>query len=94
VVAAARVLYALPARRRSGVLERLLQAAARADQFRRKTGRTHPEWGDGSLMVAALMAAPPPEPRLDDAEYCGCLAMVFEALVVWCGNNRVIPARS
>ena len=37
--------------------------------------------GDGSLMTAALAENPPPEPSLDNREYCGCLAQVFEALV-------------
>jgi len=94
VVAAARVLYALPSGRRGGALERMMHHAARADRFRRKTGRSHPEWGDGSLMVTALATAPPPEPRLDDADYCGCMAMVFEALVECCGMRRVSPVRS
>lgn len=81
IVAVARVLYAQPVRERDVVLKRLLQVAGWADQFRRATGRMHPVWGDGSLMTAALAAKPPPEPRLDDVEYCGCMAMVFEALV-------------
>ena len=95
VVAAARVLYALPEALRVRELARLMQKAAWADAFRKQFGRVHPVWGDGSLMTAALATAPPPEPRLDDAEYCGCLAMVFEGLVAGlCGVRRVSPARS
>jgi len=81
VVAVARVLYGQPLVERALVLKRLIRTADWADGFRRATGRMHPVWGDGSLMTVALAAKPPPEPRLDDVDYCGCMAMVFEALV-------------
>ena len=89
VVAAARVLYPLSARWRGPELARLMQRAGWADAFRKSSGRAHPLWGDGSLMTAALACAPPPEPMLDDVEYCSCLAMVFEALV-----SRKKPGRA
>ncbi len=88
VVAAARVLYGYPAAARTGLMMRLLDRARWADAFRRSTGRAHPDWGDGSLMTAALALAPQPEPRLDDPEYCGCLALVFDALVACLGSGR------
>ena len=95
VVAVARVLYALPDVSRPGALKRLMCKAGWADAFRRRTGRAHPVWGDGSLMTAALAATPPPEPKLDDPVYCACLAMVFEGLVAeLSGARRVNPARS
>lgn len=81
VVAAARVLYALPEEARQGMIETLLINARRADRYRRETGRMHPFWGDGSLMTAALITEPPSEPHLADEEYCACLAQVFEALI-------------
>ena len=88
VVAAARVLYALPEALRVRELARLMQKAAWADAFRKQSGRVHPVWGDGSLMTAALAAAPPPEPQLNDPDYCGCLAMVFEGLVARLSDRR------
>ncbi|MCP3969402.1 MAG: hypothetical protein GY717_03620 [Rhodobacteraceae bacterium] len=88
VVAAARVLYRMPIRLRPDAMKRMLCQASMADRYRLVTGRLHPEWGDGSLMVAALAKAPPPEPRLDDRDYCGCMAMVFEALVEWLHPRR------
>ncbi|MDF0600932.1 hypothetical protein P1J78_09330 [Psychromarinibacter sp. C21-152] len=80
VVAAARVLVALPAGARAGRLDRLIRAAGWADRFRRRYRRAHPYWGDGSLMAVALTEDPPPEPRLSDPEYCKCLSMVLEAV--------------
>jgi hypothetical protein len=94
VVAAARVLYALPSKCRDGAMAHLLRNADLADRHRQRTGRAHPLWGDGSLMTAALAAAPPPEPRLDDAEYCGCMALVFDALVGALDPRRISPLRS
>jgi hypothetical protein len=92
IVAVARVLYARPAGERGLVLKRLIQAADWADGFRRATGRMHPVWGDGSLMTVALAAKPPPEPRLDDVEYCGCMAMVFEALIRALSHQDLSPS--
>ena len=77
------------------MFKQLICKARWADVFRRHCGRAHPVWGDGSLMTAALASAPPPEPRLDDADYCGCLALVFEGLVAeLSGARRVSPGRS
>ena len=81
VVAAARVLYALPEEARSETIDRLLTNARRADRYRRETGKVHPFWGDGTLMTAALSTDPPAEPKLADEDYCACLAQVFEALI-------------
>lgn len=80
VVAAARVLYAVPRPRRGAVIARLLKEAAWADIYRCDRGRVHPMWGDGSLMTAALLRKPPREPGLSDVDYCTCMAMVLEAL--------------
>ena len=81
VVAAARAIYPLASHERSRKLQDLLFKTARANAFRLSTGRAHPMWGDGSLMTAALADNPPPEPNLDNRDYCSCLAQVFEALV-------------
>jgi len=83
IVAAARVLFLLPAAERPAALEDLFRRAAWADDYRRRTGRMHPVWGDGSLMSVALRRDTPPEPPLSDSGYCDCLAQVFEGLVAW-----------
>lgn len=89
VVAAARVLYALPDAERAPTMERLIVQARRADRYRKEMGRVHPFWGDGSLLTAALAHNPPPEPALADTVYCACLAHVFEALVTRARNSRM-----
>ena len=81
VVAVARAILPLASHERSRKIQDILYTTARANAFRLSTGRAHPLWGDGSLMTAALAENLPPEPSLDNREYCGCLAQVFEALV-------------
>jgi len=81
VVAAARVLFAQPSEQRQTLIGRLLREAGWADAYRRSVGRVHPIWGDGSLLTAALLRRPPPEPQLSDSDYCTCLAEVFDALI-------------
>lgn len=83
VVAAARVLCALPSPRRGALVGRMLQEARWADRYRIAEGRVHPFWGDGSLMTAALNRRPGPEPQLTDRDYCACITSVLEALIAW-----------
>ena len=87
VVAAARVLFAVPDAARAGLLARMLDEAHWADLYRKRTERAHPVWGDGSLMTAALRRAPPPEPTLSDRRYCSCLVQVLQAVL----ERRVLP---
>lgn len=87
VVAAARVLLALPAGlRRNAMLEMIMQANV-ADVFRKRLKRGHPDWGNGSLMEVAMKRKMLPEPFLDDPVYCRCLMQVFEALLIWRGEQ-------
>jgi hypothetical protein len=83
VVAAARVLYSMPEGARDQVITQLLQESVWANRHRKTCGRVHPVWGDGSLMSAALNRRPVAEPSLSDADYCDCMARVFEALISW-----------
>lgn len=79
-VAAARVLLRHPRERRPWVLHRMLAEAALADAWRRRTGRMHPLWGDGSLMAAALRRPAACEPPLSDPSWCRLMAYVYLAL--------------
>ncbi|WP_172295807.1 hypothetical protein [Pseudoruegeria sp. HB172150] len=88
LIAAARVLYGVPVPERGAVLGRLMRAAGWADRFRRHHRRAHPVWGDGSLMAAALSEGPPPEPSLEDADYCLCLAQVLQEVAACGGQVR------
>lgn len=79
-VSAARVLLRTRCGRRRWILARMFREADLAHAHFKRVRRTHPIWGDGSLMSAALRRHPLPEPALDDAEYCRCLAMTYSAL--------------
>lgn len=81
VVAAARVIRAVPEARRDALVGRMLDEARWADAYRKRTGRAHPLWGDGSLMAAALMRGPEAEPTMRDTVYLQCLVGVLEAVV-------------
>lgn len=83
VVAAAMALLQVPQGRRAIAFDAMLDRASAADSYRKRFGRRHPEWGDGSLMAVALPRVFGPEPFLDDLEYCRCMALVFDRLVGW-----------
>lgn len=82
VLAAAQVLQGLPPAARPGCMVRLLERAHAADMWRKRLGRVHPCWGNGSLMACALVAGAgaAPAPRLNDAEFLSALAVVIAAL--------------
>ncbi|MBL3572651.1 hypothetical protein JMK10_10530 [Rhodovulum sulfidophilum] len=82
-VAAARALYRLPATERGRMIGSMLLRVEAADCYRKRFGRGHPRWGDGSLMALAQNFDLPPEPSLDDTDYCRCLAQVLGALATW-----------
>lgn len=88
-VAAARVLFALSEAERGAVMVRMLDEAHWADAYRKRTGRAHPLWGNGSLMAAALRRRVVSEPPVSDPDYCRCLIRVFEAIL----SRRVGPDR-
>lgn len=80
VLAAARALLLVAPSDRPAHLTAIICAATVAERHRRWTGRSHPVHGDGSLMAAALACGAAPEPPLEDADYCRCLAFVLAAL--------------
>lgn len=81
LTAAARALLPVPIARRARTIQTLLHQAEAADRFRKKLGRVHPNWGNGTLMAAALAQTVPNEPRLDDPDYLNCQAHVIAALI-------------
>lgn len=83
VVAAARVLRALPPGRRAAAIVTLLRSAELGDRHRRAHGRAHPVFGTGTLMSAASGLPKLPEPSLDDPDYLDCLHEVIAALIAW-----------
>lgn len=81
LTAAARVLRTVAPAAREGLLLRMIAEAEVADRYRRRLGRVHPRFGDGSLMAAALRRRPRPEPFLSDSDYLCCLGQVIAALL-------------
>ncbi len=81
LVAAGRALLAAPPGERAGLARRLLRDADAADRFRKRLGRAHPEWGNGTLMAAALARPVAPEPRLDAPDYLRCQIEMLSALL-------------
>ncbi|WP_136442345.1 hypothetical protein [Pacificoceanicola onchidii] len=87
VRAAARALLSVPACAREGLARRLVAQAEAADRYRKRMGRAHPFWGNGTLMAAALgRGAVAADRRLDDVEFADCFVAVLEALK---GRRRV-----
>ncbi|MGC9420101.1 MAG: hypothetical protein ACP5EN_14150 [Rhodovulum sp.] len=64
-----------------------------ADAYRKRFHRAHPDWGNGSLMALAHREELPPEPPLDDPDYCRCLALVFSALAEWRAEQAHLSGR-
>ena len=82
IVAAARVLLRMPRDQRRSELWRMLKHADAADRYRKRLGKGHPKWGNGSLMAVAMGREMVGEPFLDDPEYCRCMVDVFEVLIM------------
>ncbi|MFD1912126.1 hypothetical protein [Halodurantibacterium flavum] len=86
-VAAARALLPLPRASRPAMMARLIDEAHQADCCRKRLGRWHPRFGNGTLMDAASRYPQPREPFLDDPDYLDCLLVVLAALLA-----RRVPA--
>ncbi|MBI1217485.1 MAG: hypothetical protein GC186_02965 [Rhodobacteraceae bacterium] len=82
VIAAARVLLADDPPHRPVLLGRMIHQAEQADHYRKRLGRNHPDWGNGSLMAAAGVWPQAPEPFLSDPDYLDCLDMVLVRLAL------------
>lgn len=80
LIAAARVLLAVPEAERPVAIRRMIAEAEIADRYRKRLGRGHRLYGNGSLMAAAMRRQLLPEPFLGDPDYLDCLATVIRAL--------------
>lgn len=80
VTAAARVLLGVAAARRIACCERMIREADHADRYVRRSGRLHPDWGNGTLLAAARTRPLQAEPGFDDLVYCECFEIVLHAL--------------
>ncbi|MCR8546575.1 hypothetical protein M4578_01945 [Salipiger sp. P9] len=91
LICAACALLAVPRGQRWRFARDLVARADAADRYRRHLGRAHPDWGNGTLMAAALAHVLAPERRLDDPDYAECLILVLEALRVWRAGRGRLP---
>lgn len=82
VVTAARAVRHLSPEAQRGEIMRLLDHAHAADLFRKRTGKPHPFWGNGSLH-GAISQIHPAEPFLSDKGYLEAMAAVIETLLDW-----------
>ncbi|MCO0612009.1 hypothetical protein M8756_01710 [Lutimaribacter sp. EGI FJ00015] len=81
VTTAARALIRHGPDQRGRVLATLLDRTRAADLYRRRFGRAHPQWGDGTLAAAACRGGFPDEPGLHVPDYLECLVLVLSALL-------------
>ncbi|TMM54320.1 hypothetical protein [Sulfitobacter sabulilitoris] len=78
---AARALLAVPRLARVHVCGDLMRRADWADCYRKRLGRPHPSWGNGTLAAAARSRPIARERTLDDLEYCRCVALVLAGIM-------------
>jgi len=84
VTAAARAIRDLPADAGKSSVRTFLERADAADRFRKRFGRAHPMWGNGSLMACVLFCGgPSDEPVPSDASYLDAMATVIEEIIRW-----------
>ncbi len=78
---AARALLASPMAGRERLCRRMIAEADAALSHVNRTGRLHPDWGNGSLMAAARTHRLAPEPGFHDLDYCRCMETVLACLI-------------
>lgn len=84
VSVAARAIRGLPPDVQRHAISLLLEAAHAADIFRKRFGRAHPLWGNGSLMAAAMVAGGGrQDPFASDLPHLEAMAAVIEAILDW-----------
>ena len=82
-MAVARVLLALDDTQWSTCADRLIWQAGVADKYRRRLGKPHADWGNGSLMaVAQGEAKSGNEPFLSDLRFLQALSCVLDRLIL------------
>lgn len=84
LLACARMLWRAAPASRGEVLHTALERAHAADLYRKRTGRAHPFWGNGSLAgFFALHGQLPPEPCLSAPGFLEAMAEAMDALLEW-----------
>lgn len=83
IVAAARVLMALPEYSRTATMHKMLYQAHAAHLVFKRLGKPHPQWGNGSLIGRTMSFAQYREPFSTDPNYLASLHVVITALLMW-----------
>lgn len=84
---AARVI--LRADNRVAAAEEMLRRAAAADLYRKRLGKLHRSWGNGTLSAAALSLGPPAPSRTMDSDYAAAMVVLIK---VWGARGRDLRA--
>ena len=84
---AVRVLLQADAKVRALLISRICDEAMIADKYRKKLGRQHPAFGNGTLMSAAARYNAVGRPAACDAEYLSCLSQIIERLLTNSGHH-------
>jgi hypothetical protein len=79
---AARALLTVPQAARPAAMGAMLAAADLADRHRKRTGRMHPAYGDGSL-IAVILKQPRLPARFCDPAYCAAMQVVLSGIAIW-----------
>lgn len=77
----ARVLAPIAPKSRLQIAKKILAEVQVAESCLRVTGRSHPEFGDGSLMSRCLALSPFPEALANDPEVLSSLIVACEAML-------------
>ena len=77
---ATRVLLAIPDDHRENLAVRIIAGTRLADTYRKRLGRRHHKWGDGSLANAALAIGEPAPVQRCHAGYRRALSLILCAL--------------
>ena len=78
LVAAGRALLAVPPACRQAHMSTLIIRSWAVDRYRKRYGKSHRDWGEGSLMSCARYYSQPPEPPLCDPNYAQALRCVSQ----------------
>lgn len=77
---AARTLMAVPRAERLTAMNAIMVQAQAADLYRKRLGRSHRVWGNGTLASACQSHACVRMPSRCDAEFLDCLGVVVQTL--------------
>lgn len=78
---AARVLLTMPEGERPKAMRRLIRQAEAADWYRKRLGRAHPLWGNGSIEAVARSQKMVPPQQFSNTDYLACMALALRLVV-------------